>query len=78
MDQIEIKVVKLEFGEGVVKSSFDVGWIMLSIPELRCDEDILPLKALDIFQRAFDTLRDFFLILIAVIGGKTSQLPCLR
>lgn len=70
MDQVEIKVVQLELGKRIVERSFNMSRIMLGVPELGCNENILTLEALDVFQGTLDALRNFFLILVAVIGGK--------
>ena len=43
MDEVEVKIVKLELSECVIQSSLDVLRVVLRVPELGCDEDVLTL-----------------------------------
>jgi len=75
VDKIEIKPFELKLSECVIKRSFDGGRIVLGVPKLGSDEDVLALQAGNVLIRTLDALSNFFLVLVAVIGGKTSQLP---
>ena len=44
--------------------------VVLRVPELRRDEDVLALEAWDVGEGALQALGDFFLVLVAgVLGG---------
>lgn len=72
VDKVEVEVVELELGEGVVESGFDVFGVVLRIPQLGGDEDILTLEARNLGERLLDALGNFLLVLVAVVGGKLS------
>ena len=65
VDEIEIKVVKLKLRKSVVESSFDMLWVVLGVPELRCNEDILTLEAGNVLEGTLDAFSDLLLILVA-------------
>lgn len=65
VDEIEIKVVELELGKGVIKSSLNMLRVMLSVPELGCDEDVLTLEAGNVLEGTLDALSDLLLVLVA-------------
>jgi hypothetical protein len=69
VDQVEVEVVQLELGERVVEGGFDVRRVVLRVPELGRDEDVLTLKARDVGKGALDSLGDFLLVFVAVVGG---------
>jgi hypothetical protein len=71
VNEVEIKVVKLKLSKRVIKGGLNGGRIMLGIPELRGDEDVLTLQTGNVFEGTFDAFGDLFLVLVAVIGGKT-------
>lgn len=48
-----------------------MGRVMLSVPQLGGDEDVFTLEARDVLESTLDALGDFFLVLIAVVGGIT-------
>jgi hypothetical protein len=75
VNKIKVKPVKLKLGERVIKRSFDIGGIMLGVPEFGSNENVLPLQPGDVLVRALDALSNFFLVFIAAIGGETRQLP---
>lgn len=77
VNKIEVKPFQLKLGERVIKRSLDGGRIVLGVPELGRDENVLALQAGNVLVRTLDALSDFFLVLVAVIGGKTCQLPFL-
>ena len=65
VDKVEVKVFKLELGEGVIESSLDVLRVVLSVPELGCDEDVLTLEAWNVLEGTLNALSDFLLVLVA-------------
>lgn len=65
VDQVKVKVVEFELGEGIIEGSLDVLRVMLGVPELGCDEDVLALEARDVLERALDAFGDLLLILVA-------------
>lgn len=65
VDEIEVKVVKLELGKGVIKSSFNVLRVVLGVPELASDEDILTFEAGNVLEGTLDAISDFLLVLVA-------------
>lgn len=65
VDEVEIQVVKLKFGEGIVKGSFNMLRVMLGVPKLRCDENVLTLEAGDVLEGALDAFSDLLLVLVA-------------
>lgn len=69
VDEVQVQVLKLELGEGVVEGSLDVSRVVLRVPELRGDEDVLALEAGDVSKGTLDALGNFLLVLVAVIGG---------
>lgn len=71
VNKVQIQIVQLKLGKSVVKRGLDVSGVVLRIPELRCDENVLTLKARDILEGTFNALSDLLLVLIAVIGGKS-------
>jgi hypothetical protein len=74
VDEIQVEVLKLKFGESIVEGCLYSRRVMLRVPELSCDEDILTLEPWDVLERTLDALRNFSLVLIAVIGGISRQL----
>ena len=65
VDEVEVEVVKLELGEGIIESSLDVLRVVLGVPELGCDEDILTFEARNILEGTLDALSNFLLVLVA-------------
>jgi hypothetical protein len=65
MDEIEIEIVKLELSKSIIESSFDMLRVVLGVPELRCDKNILTLEAGNVLEGTFDTFGYLFLILVA-------------
>lgn len=59
-----IEVVELQLGQGVIKSSLDILWGVLVIPQLGGDEDVLSLQAGNISECALDALADFLLVAV--------------
>ena len=74
VNEVQVNVVHFKLGEGVIEGGLDGGGVMLRVPELAGDEDVFTLEAGDVLVGALDALSDFFLILVAVIGGTTRQL----
>jgi hypothetical protein len=77
VNQVEIEVFKLKLGKSIVESSLNVRRIMLGVPELGRDEDVLTLEARNVGEGTLNSLGDFFLVFVAVIGGLTRQLASL-
>ena len=71
VDEVQVKVLELKLGEGVVESSFDVGGVVLRVPKLRRNEDVFTFEARDIGEGTLDALGNLFLVLVTVIGGNT-------
>jgi hypothetical protein len=65
VDEVEVEVVELELGESVVEGGFDVLRVVLRIPELGGDEDVLTLEAGNVLEGTLDALSDLFLVLVA-------------
>jgi hypothetical protein len=65
VNEVQVEVLKLELGEGVVEGRLDVGRVVLSVPELRGDEDVLTLEAGDVLEGTLERGCDLFLILVA-------------
>jgi hypothetical protein len=65
VDQVEVKVVKLELGEGVVKSSFNMLRVVLSVPQLGRDEDVLTLEAWNVLEGTLNAFGNLLLVLVA-------------
>jgi hypothetical protein len=65
VNEIEIKVVKLELSKGVVKSSFNVLRVVLGVPKLGSDEYVLAFEVRDVLESTLDALSNLFLVLIA-------------
>ena len=65
VNEVEIKVVKLELSKCIIESSLNVLRVVLSVPQLRCDEDILTLEAWDILEGTLDAFGDLLLVLVA-------------
>lgn len=72
VDQIQVEVVQFELSKRVVERGFDMLRVVLCVPKLRGDEDVLTLQARDVVQGTLDALGDFLLVFVAVIGGKMS------
>jgi hypothetical protein len=65
VNEVQVEVLELELGEGVVEGRLDVGRVVLSVPELRGDKDVLTLEAGDVLEGTLERGRDLFLILVA-------------
>lgn len=65
MDEVEVQVLQLELGEGVIERGFDGGRIMLGVPELGRDEDVFTLEAWDVLESTLDAFCDLLLVLVA-------------
>lgn len=63
VDQVEVEVVKLELGEGVVEGLLDVLGAVGVVPQLGGDEDVLALEA-KVLQALVKTLCDLLLVLV--------------
>lgn len=59
-----VKVVELELLEGLVKSSLDVLGLVVVVPQLRGDPDVLTLEAGDLGEGLLDTLGNLGLVLV--------------
>jgi len=59
-----IKVLELELLEGVVEGGRDVLGVVLVVPELGGDEDVLAAQAGDVDEGALDALADLALVLV--------------
>lgn len=62
MDEVEIKVLKTELLQAVVQSSLNLLRIVLRVPELGSDEDILSLEARDLSKGLLQGLGDLRLV----------------
>lgn len=58
------KILELELSKGVVECRLDRLWVVLSVPQLRGDENVLTLDA-EVLEGALDTLSDLLLVLVA-------------
>lgn len=58
------KVLKLELGKGVIKSSLDRFGVVLCVPKLGGNEYVLTLDA-ELLEGALDALSDLLLVLVA-------------
>jgi len=47
VDEVKVEVIKLKLSKGIVESGLDGGGVMLRVPKLGCDENVLTLKAGD-------------------------------
>jgi hypothetical protein len=65
VNEVQVEVLELELGEGVVEGRLDVGGVVLSVPQLRGDEDVLTLEAWDVLEGTLERGCDLFLILVA-------------
>lgn len=65
VNEVEVEILELELGEGVIEGGLDVGRVVLRVPELGGDEDVLALEARDICKGALDTLGDLLLVLVS-------------
>jgi len=70
VDEVQVEVLKTELGKAVVESSGNVLGLVLRVPELRCDEDVLTLNALG--ESLLECLGN--LLLVAVDLGQINVL----
>lgn len=67
MNKVEVKVIQLELGEGIIERCLDYSRVMLGVPELRSDEDVFALESWNVLERTLDSLGDFFLVLVTIM-----------
>lgn len=77
MNEVEVKVVELQLGQCFVQSSLDIARLVLVIPQLGGNEDVLTLQARNIGQCALDALSDLFLVAID-LGQIKVAVACLE
>jgi hypothetical protein len=65
VDEVEVEIVELELSKGIIESSLDVLRVVLGVPELGCDEDVLTLEAGNVLEGTLDALSNFLLVLVA-------------
>jgi len=61
---ITYEVIELKLGKGVIEGGLDSLGVVLSVPELRGDENVLTLDA-ELLEGALDTLGNLLLVLVA-------------
>lgn len=74
VNEVQVEILQLKFSESVIESCLYSGRIMLRVPQFSRDEDVLTLQTWDVLVCALDALRNFLLVLVAVIGGISRQL----
>ena len=62
MHQVEVQVLELELLEAVVQRSLDVFGLVLGVPELGGDEDVLTLQAWHLGESLLDAFGNFLLV----------------
>jgi len=62
VDEVEVKVLKTELLQTVIQSSLDLLGVVLRVPELRGNEDILSLEARDLSKGLLQGLGDLGLV----------------
>jgi len=65
VDKVEVEILELKLGKGIIEGSLDGGRVVLRVPELGCDEDVLTLEAWDVLEGTLDAVRDLLLVLVA-------------
>jgi hypothetical protein len=74
VNEIQVEVLEVKLGESVIEGGLYSSRIVLGVPKLSGDEDVLTFETWNVLVCALDALCDFFLVLIAVIGGISRQL----
>lgn len=74
VNEVEVEVVQLKLRESVIECGLNRGRVVLCVPQLRRNEDLLTLEARYVLESTLDALGNFFLVLVALIGGITRQL----
>jgi hypothetical protein len=74
VDEVQVQVLHLKLREGVIEGGLNGSRVVLGVPELASDEDVLTLEARNVLVGTLDALGNFLLVLVAVIGGITRQL----
>ena len=65
VDKVEVEILELKLGKGIIEGSLDGGRVVLRVPELGCDEDVLTLEVWDVLEGTLDAVRDLLLVLVA-------------
>lgn len=65
VNEVEVKVVELKLGKGVIEGGLDVLRVVLSVPKLGCNEDVFTLETWNILERTLDAFGDLLLVLVA-------------
>jgi hypothetical protein len=64
VDEVQVEVVELQLSKAIVESLLNDGGVVLGVPELGCDEDVLALEAGDVLVGTLDALGDLALVLV--------------
>lgn len=64
VDEVEVKVFEAELGKGFVESGSDVLGLVVVVPKLGGDEDVLALQAGDLSQGTLQALANLLLVLV--------------
>jgi hypothetical protein len=64
VDEVQVEVVELQLSKALIEGLFNDSGVVLGVPELGCDEDVLTLEAGDVLVGALDALGDLALVLV--------------